>query len=81
MSNVNHPIHYNQRGLECIDAMVASCGTQEVAVFCKLNAFKYLWRANDKANRIEDLEKAAWYVNKAVQLYKLDPDGDMEADT
>lgn len=67
-SNVEHPAHYNSGNIECIDAMMAAFGKQEVISFCKLNAFKYLWRATHKGKYKEDMEKAAWYTNKANEL-------------
>ena len=67
-SNVDHPAHYNKGDIECIDAMIAAFGKAEVAVFCKINAFKYLWRAENKGKYKEDMEKAAWYTNKANEL-------------
>lgn len=67
-SNVNHPAHYNRGNIECIDAMIAAFGKAEVVTFCKINAFKYLWRAENKENYKEDMEKAAWYTNKANEL-------------
>ena len=67
-SNVEHPAHYNRGNIECIDAMIAAFGKAEVATFCKINAFKYLWRAENKGNYKEDMEKAAWYTNKANEL-------------
>ena len=30
------------------------------------NAMKYIWRADEKANALEDLEKAAWYINREI---------------
>ncbi len=65
--NVNHPTHYNQGGIECIDAMKAAFGDDNVKTFCHLNAFKYLWRSHYK-NGTEDLKKAAWYLNKEIEL-------------
>ena len=67
-SNVEHPAHYNKGNIECIDAMIAAFGKSEVATFCKINAFKYLWRAENKGKYKEDMEKAAWYINKANEL-------------
>ena len=67
-SNVDHPAHYNRGNIECIDAMIAAFGKVEVAVFCKINAFKYLWRAENKGKYKEDIEKSAWYINKANEL-------------
>ena len=31
------------------------------------NAFKYVWRCDDKGNHTEDLEKALWYLNRAIE--------------
>lgn len=64
---VNHPSHYNQGGIECIDAMIAAYGKEATGVFCVLNAFKYLWRAEHK-NGKEDIEKAIWYLKKRLEL-------------
>lgn len=66
--NVNHPQHYNSGGIECIDAMVAAFGKEEVGAFCKLNAFKYLWRCEHKGTYLEDINKAIWYLNKFKEL-------------
>ena len=63
--NVNHPDHYEKFcSLECIEAMEIAFGADAVLQFCKLNAFKYVWRWKNKNGR-EDLEKAKWYVNQA----------------
>ena len=67
-SNVNHPSHYNQGNIECIDAMQAAYTKEEVIAFCKLNAFKYIWRAGNKGETLEDLQKADWYLDKAIEL-------------
>lgn len=67
---VNHPSHYNQGGIECIEAMESAFGTEAVAAFCKCNAFKYLWRSDYK-NGIEDVEKALWYLNKLLEILKI----------
>ena len=72
-SNVEHPTHYNnKRGIECIDAMIAAFGKSEAVTFCKINAFKYLWRAENKGKYKEDMEKAAWYINKANELLAVE---------
>ena len=65
--NVNHPSHYTQGKIECIDAMVSAYGTEAVIWFCMCNAFKYLWRFNKKNGR-EDILKCQWYQNKMVEL-------------
>lgn len=70
--NVNHPMHYASGGIECIDAMEAAFGKAEVASFCKLNAFKYIWRCFRKEDGIEDVEKALWYLNRYKELVQSD---------
>lgn len=61
-SAVDHPPHYNQSpsGVECITVV-------EHMPFNVGNAVKYLWRAGHKADVLEDLEKAAWYVDREIQ--------------
>ena len=65
--NVYKPIHYNQGSIECIDAMISAFGEERVANYCIGNVFKYIWRSELK-NGIEDLNKALWYLNKAIYL-------------
>jgi len=60
---VNHPAHYTYGGIECIDYIFA-LGFGEN--FCKGNAIKYISRAGHKNNKVEDLKKAVWYLNKLI---------------
>lgn len=71
MSEVNHPSHYNVGKIEVIDA-IEDWGFGEG--FNKGNAIKYIARAakKDPAKEIEDLEKAAWYINREIQRLKAD---------
>ena len=64
---VTHPSHYTQGDIQCIDAMVAAFGKDAVATWCKINAFKYVWREEHK-NGMEDIDKALWYLNKYKEL-------------
>lgn len=64
---VNHPSHYTQGGIECIDAMKSAFGASQLAVYCKIAAFKYIWRCEYK-NGAEDVKKAIWYLNKYLEL-------------
>lgn len=64
---VDHPAHYNNGEIECIDAMLSAYGKDSVQHFCLLNAFKYLWRSEHK-NGKEDLDKAIWYIRKYLEL-------------
>lgn len=59
---VSNPSHYNQGIIECIDAIAAALSPEELSGFIKGNVIKYLWRANHKGNSIQDVEKAAWYL-------------------
>lgn len=59
--NVNHPPHYaHPSGIECIDVV-------EHMSFNVGNAIKYLWRAGRKGPALEDLRKAAWYINREIE--------------
>jgi hypothetical protein len=57
---VNHPKHYvaHPSGIECIQI------TRDMG-FAAGNAVKYVWRADLKNGR-QDLEKARWYLNDAI---------------
>lgn len=66
-NNVEHPKHYTNGGIECIDAMISAFGKEAVMIYCRINAFKYIWRS-DLKGRIEDIQKAAWYLKKYMEL-------------
>ena len=61
---VNSPSHYASGAVECIDAIQASMTTEQFVGYCKGNAMKYLWRFDQKGNAKQDLEKAAWYLDR-----------------
>jgi hypothetical protein len=63
--NVNHPPHYNQGGIECIEAIKAALGDGFTA-YLRGNVLKYLWRCEHKGGT-EDLRKAAWYLDRAIK--------------
>ena len=61
MSAVNHPEHYNHiPDIECIDVI-------EWFNFNIGSAIKYLWRVDFKGKPVEDLEKAAWYIQREIE--------------
>lgn len=64
---INHPDRYAGGKYECIDVMQDVFGKEDVLSFCKLNAFKYIWREKQK-NGVQDMKKAAWYINKYIEL-------------
>jgi hypothetical protein len=63
---VNHPPHY-QGKVECIDAIEAALGDDGFVACCRGNAMKYLYRAGRKGELVEDLRKAAWYLERAIK--------------
>jgi hypothetical protein len=58
---VNKPKHYlsHPSGVECIQI------TEHMG-FCLGNAMKYIWRADEKHDAIEDLRKARWYIEREI---------------
>lgn len=58
---VNHPSHYTGPvpGIECIEV------TKHFS-FLRGNAIKYLWRADYKGSKRQDLEKSLWYIQKEL---------------
>jgi hypothetical protein len=62
---VNHPPHYNQGGIETIEAIKAALGYGFNA-YLTGNILKYLWRYNHKGG-LQDVKKAQFYLNRLVQ--------------
>ena len=58
-------IAYKTGGIETIDFIEAKQLTYNLG-----NVVKYVSRADHKGNRLEDLEKAAWYLNREIQNLK-----------
>lgn len=64
---INHPTHYTQGEVECIDAIKAAVkGLNGIEAVCVANAMKYLWRWKRKNGR-KDIEKARWYIDKLLK--------------
>lgn len=61
---VNHPPHYTQGDVECIDAIEASMTPEEFAGYLKGTALKYLWRFEKKWDPCQDVEKAMFYTSR-----------------
>ena len=62
---VNHPAHYTSGSIEVIDFL-----EDQGFGFHLANACKYICRAGkkDPAKTTEDLRKAAWYLNRYIDL-------------
>jgi hypothetical protein len=65
-SMVYSPSHYNDTGIEAIDAIRAALGDEGFRSYCRGNALKYLWRAEHKGNTRQDIEKAIWYLRAMI---------------
>lgn len=59
---VHKPSHYNNGKYECIEVMREVYGKEMVDHFIICNAFKYLWRYQQKGGN-QDLLKAREYLN------------------
>tara|TARA_R100001129_G_scaffold180433_1_gene158465 strand:+ start:394 stop:705 length:312 start_codon:yes stop_codon:yes gene_type:complete len=65
-SMIDNPPHYNQSGIECIDA-IAAATDDGYEYYLQGNIIKYLWRYRYK-NGTEDLKKAKWYLEKLIEV-------------
>ena len=65
--NVNHPAHYTDGGIECIEAIEAQLTPEEYRGYLKGNVAKYVWREQHKGG-IESLKKAQWYLVRLINL-------------
>ena len=62
---VNAPKHYTTGKIECIDYIL-----DKNLSYCLGNAVKYVTRCEHKGKKVEDLEKAIWYINEEIRLTK-----------
>lgn len=62
MDNVNKPNHYNVGDIEVID-FIDSWGLN----FNLGNVIKYVVRSDYKGNKIEDLQKAIYYIEREIK--------------
>ena len=60
---VNHPPHYNMGKFEVIDVI-----EDWQMEYHEGNAIKYIARAKHKNSRLQDLEKALWYIKRKIEL-------------
>jgi len=62
MDVVNQPAHYTDGGIETIDFIEAKQLGYNLG-----NVIKYVSRAGKKGNRLEDLQKAQWYLTREIR--------------
>ena len=65
---VDHPPHYNNGNVECIEAIEAMLTADEFVGYLRGNSLKYRWRFRYKSNPIEDLRKARWYEERLLKF-------------
>ena len=58
---VNHPDHYTVGGIETIDFIEAKGLDYNLG-----NVVKYITRAEHKGDKVKDLQKAQWYLRRAL---------------
>jgi hypothetical protein len=58
---VNHPAHYKTGGIETIDFIEAKRLNYRLG-----NVVKYITRADHKGDRLENLKKAQWYLEREI---------------
>lgn len=63
---INHPPHYTQGGIECVEAIRAMLTPEEFRGALKANVLKYLWRELHKGG-LESLKKARWYLDRLIE--------------
>jgi len=59
---INHPTHYKTGGIETIDFIEAKNLNYHLG-----NVVKYITRADHKGDRLENLKKAQWYLNREIE--------------
>lgn len=65
---VNHPSHYTQGKVECIDAIEAALGREQFIGFLRGQVFKYTWRCGLKDAAAQDHAKAMWYGARLARV-------------
>lgn len=61
-----NPSHYQQNGIETIDYMKAYSTPEEFKGHLRLTALKYLSRFGKKDDELQELKKAAWYLDRLI---------------
>jgi hypothetical protein len=64
---VNHPPHYNNGSIECIDAIEAQLTPEEFRGYMKGSIAKYNWRERHKGGT-ESLKKARFYLDRLIMF-------------
>lgn len=75
--NVNHPGHYTDGRIEVIDFI-----EDKKLNYHRGNALKYICRAGkkDPEKEVEDLQKAAWYIDREIWRLEAQKQRDTRAE-
>jgi|TARA_R110000744_G_scaffold358766_1_gene465908 hypothetical protein len=65
MTDITNPDYYKDYKIEVTDAIIAWKLT-----YSQGNIIKYIVRAGKKDSRIDDLNKALWYLKKEIGIYE-----------
>lgn len=69
---INHPPHYEKHTI-----VIEPITILEKLPFTVGNVFKYIIRAKDKGNELEDLKKALWYLDRSFKNRMFDLEENM----
>jgi len=67
LDSVNHPTHYGNGEIECIDYMKDNMDPVMFMGYLEGNAKKYLHRYRYKEKPLQDLRKAQWYLDRLIE--------------
>lgn len=73
---VNHPDHYNNGGIECIEYLKDNMSWQGFTGYLEGNCKKYLHRWRYKQKPLEDLKKARWYLDRLISELETEGNDD-----
>jgi len=68
---VNNPSHYTSGGIKVIDVIEAFDLNFRLA-----NVIKYVLRAGRKGDKLQDLEKAIWYLDREIDKLEDEAEAD-----
>jgi len=66
---INNPSHYTHGGIEVLDYIEAKGLDKD---FHLANVIKYVSRAGYKINKLEDLKKARFYLDRRIKLLEVE---------
>lgn len=67
------PKHYIKGGIHLLDILKMKLPEEHIEGFLRCNVIKYIFRYDQK-NKIEDLKKSEWYLNKLIELKEKEND-------